>query len=77
LEDNFNSYDIKIKKPFLPQKLIKILNNFNDIEDEFQLKEEIDNSLMETFLKMPSQKIRNILKGAEVTIKINFPKEAK
>jgi len=75
LEDNLSNYDIKIKKPFLPQKLTDILNKFNSEKSNSIIKENIDNSFIEALINMPSQKIKDILLGAEVTIKIKFPKD--
>ena len=75
LKNDFYNYDIKIKKPFLPQKLTDILKSFNGIKSKTQLKEVVDNSLIEALIKMPSQKIKDLLAGAEVSIKIKFPKE--
>ena len=77
LEDALDDYDIKIKKPFLPQKLIDILSGLNGLKNKNNIKEKIDNSLIEEIIKMPSQKIKDILAGAEVTIKIKFPKGSK
>jgi len=72
---NLYNYDIKIKKPFLPQKLTEILSDFITTKDKEEIA--IDNYFFKELLSMPSSKIKEVLAGAEITIKIKFPKESK
>jgi len=72
---NLYNYDIKIKKPFLPQKLTDILSDFIITKDKKEI--DIDNSFFTELLNIPSSKIKEILSEAEITIKIKFPKESK
>jgi len=76
VNDNLDNYDIKIKKPFLPQKITDTLNTLMGNKKK-KIDKNIDNSFIEKLLDMPSSKIKNILAGTEITIKIKFPKESK
>ena len=75
INDDLDNYDIKIKKPFLPQKLTEILSDFITTKDKEEIA--IDNYFFKELLSMPSSKIKEVLAGAEITIKIKFPKESK